>query len=344
MKYFARITIDELKIKIEKDYKIRTTESNLDTVLSTLTRQIIKDINIKFSNENCGYEKDGLRFEEEIIGYNTLRNGLTYLGCWSAGDWESPVFYIIYFNGKKLRAYVPKNGNTWNTLTREAYGNNAVKDIKNINERWPEYLEDYDDPDDFEASNAPDWDEKEIIKELEEKFQPIEKRLERLKVLSENLEEEIQKCPHCAYDGVDVKTHNFDAHAENQPINQTLPIELIQQFEQVTSNPFEYSWISERMLKPIIEYVEYGRTPGDFLCSLLKNDLFNAVRTADDQNIKLLKAYIGMFYNSLPSDCYGTREKFTRWVSLGGKNGIIKINAIKINKRVSHSDDTLDVI
>ena len=38
------------------------------------------------------------------------------------------MFFIIYWDGKKLRAYVPTDGNPWNTDTKEAYGNDEEKD------------------------------------------------------------------------------------------------------------------------------------------------------------------------------------------------------------------------
>jgi hypothetical protein len=52
------------------------------------------------------------------------REGLTYLSAWVGGDWEVPVFIIVYWDGKKLRGYIPKYGNAWNPLTNEALGNN----------------------------------------------------------------------------------------------------------------------------------------------------------------------------------------------------------------------------
>lgn len=71
-------------------------------------------------NVNCKKGYDGA---EEIAGFHTLPNGLTYLGVSAGGDWEVPVFFIMYFDGKDLRAYIPKDGNPWNTNSHQAYGN-----------------------------------------------------------------------------------------------------------------------------------------------------------------------------------------------------------------------------
>ena len=43
-----------------------------------------------------------------------------YLG-WAGSDWESPVYYILYFDkNKKLRGYIPKRGNTYNLKSKKA--------------------------------------------------------------------------------------------------------------------------------------------------------------------------------------------------------------------------------
>ena len=85
--------------------------------------QLYKDISkINFDLENMIYEsKDGLGFE-------TLPNGLAVLKILAGGDWELPVFFVIYFDGKKLRAYVPAYGNCYNADTKEAFGNNDQAD------------------------------------------------------------------------------------------------------------------------------------------------------------------------------------------------------------------------
>lgn len=52
------------------------------------------------------------------------------VGCAAGGDWEYPVFFIVYVDndGVTLRSYIPKNGNTWNYDTDSAFGNDEKAD------------------------------------------------------------------------------------------------------------------------------------------------------------------------------------------------------------------------
>lgn len=52
------------------------------------------------------------------------------VGCAAGGDWEYPVFFIVYMDhdGVTLRSYIPKNGNTWNHDTESAFGNDEKAD------------------------------------------------------------------------------------------------------------------------------------------------------------------------------------------------------------------------
>jgi hypothetical protein len=78
-----------------------------------LTPQVEKDLSkVQFDTENI-----------EVSDCQTLSNGLSFVGISSGGDWEWPIFFIIYYDGKKLRGYIPRDGNLWNTKTKQAYGN-----------------------------------------------------------------------------------------------------------------------------------------------------------------------------------------------------------------------------
>lgn len=52
------------------------------------------------------------------------------VGCAAGGDWEYPVFFVVYLDndGATLRSYVPKNGNTWNYDADSAFGNDEKSD------------------------------------------------------------------------------------------------------------------------------------------------------------------------------------------------------------------------
>jgi hypothetical protein len=139
-RYFVPISIEKLREKIESEI----------TNLCDLS-QFKKDLKVKFDCENI--TTTGEFGPKKLGGYHTLENGLTFLGVCAGGDWEIPCFFIIYFEGKKLRAYIPTDGNLWNTDTKMAYGNNAewaaqmgwdfdeedIKnniDVKNIKKRY----------------------------------------------------------------------------------------------------------------------------------------------------------------------------------------------------------------
>lgn len=59
----------------------------------------------------------------------TLANGLTFTLCHAGGDWEWPISFILYWDGKSIRAYIPSAGNHWNKKTKQAFGNDEDVDI-----------------------------------------------------------------------------------------------------------------------------------------------------------------------------------------------------------------------
>ena len=99
---------------------------------ATLNAQVMKDLRkVDFSTENLEWlPGEAYGNVGGICGFQTLPNGLTYLGVTAGGDWESPLFFIIYHDGQKLRAYIPKDGNTWNLKTKMAYGNAEGENAK----------------------------------------------------------------------------------------------------------------------------------------------------------------------------------------------------------------------
>jgi len=146
------------------DLNLAFTKEFSGCLFQDLTSKIIKDIDIRFDGENpdCDSEYSGYA---PLMGFHTLPNGLTFFGSTSGGDWEWPVLFIIYHSKKQLRAYVPRDGNLFNTSTMEAYGNQVdlteqqrlrrppeiESDIENYKRMHPdedlsgvEYLENFD--------------------------------------------------------------------------------------------------------------------------------------------------------------------------------------------------------
>jgi len=99
-------TLDSYRLR--KDYKML--DKDLKKILFDMENLEISDC--EFFDINT----------KELVGFHTLPNGLTYLGVISGGDWEYPLFFIIYFDGSTLRGYIPEEGNVFNKSFKAAYG------------------------------------------------------------------------------------------------------------------------------------------------------------------------------------------------------------------------------
>jgi hypothetical protein len=132
-RHFEPITVDELKKKIEG-----RRVDNEWVEYRRLTPTVEKDLDkVSFDCENIT-DEDTQFGSKAILGYHTLPNGMPFFGVCAGGDWESAVFFCIYWDGKKLRGYIPEKGNLWNTDTNQAYGNDDDYDLKNARKRWPD--------------------------------------------------------------------------------------------------------------------------------------------------------------------------------------------------------------
>jgi len=89
--------------------------------------------------------------------------------------------------------------------------------------------------------------------------------------------------------------------------------------DEYTFNSF---YIPKRMMPEIKMYVEEGIIPGDFLQSVISNDLFGVLGKSDNENMCNLLAYVVYFFSETPSQCWGSREKMKEWSARGGLNGI----------------------
>lgn len=122
---FAPISIDELKAKIDAALAGAGNRYNLRTVIEA-------DLKVKFGFENFEQKRNRSAADNSLMGYHTEVNGLTYCGLSAGDDGEFPVFFVVYWDGNKLRAYIPTEGNIWNKKTNKAYSANG--DAPAINE------------------------------------------------------------------------------------------------------------------------------------------------------------------------------------------------------------------
>lgn len=82
---------------------------------------------IDFSLENMSIDpKSGFSMEhsEKWLGPQKFGD-LSVIGVLAGGDWEDPVAFVIYHDGKDFRAYVPRDGNSYDLKTKQAGGNDV---------------------------------------------------------------------------------------------------------------------------------------------------------------------------------------------------------------------------
>lgn len=132
------ISETELEEKIiSRAQKIDEDVGDLHDAIVTLIYEdskIKKDLSkVDFDFENVDVGDDGYLSD---TGFHTLSNGFSYLLCGAGGDWETPVGFIIYWDGKFLRGYVPTLGNTFNLKFKCAFGSE-----ENYDENYDEVCE-----------------------------------------------------------------------------------------------------------------------------------------------------------------------------------------------------------
>jgi len=77
--------------------------------------------------------------------------------------------------------------------------------------------------------------------------------------------------------------------------------------------------IPERMMGGIQRYINNHIRPGNFLCSIICNNLKNSIAYADEENMKNIPAFVDYFYNNAPHNCWGSEKKMEAWLKLGLK-------------------------
>lgn len=89
----------------------------------------------------------------------------------------------------------------------------------------------------------------------------------------------------------------------------------------------DWTLIPEHMREGVDNWILHGLPYcGDFLAAVVCNDLREAVERADDVNRGRLADYVRFFYNYAPSGCWGSKERFDRWVRHGGLLGLTSLD------------------
>ena len=63
-------------------------------------------------------------------------------------------------------------------------------------------------------------------------------------------------------------------------------------------------------------YVRDGRPTGGFLQACIENDLSEAVKRADENNLRRIPEIVSYLYNDCPSYCWGFKGAFERWLEV----------------------------
>jgi hypothetical protein len=138
-----KISLEEFKALCQKKLNVGEEFDPYD-----LPEKIYKDIKkVEFDLENysIGSAANEKGFDKYPCGYEVLDNGLPVLFINAGGDWEFPICFCLYWNGKEFRGYVPTEGNAYNRKEMCAFGSEFTEFISEPMSR--EELEKIVDPD-----------------------------------------------------------------------------------------------------------------------------------------------------------------------------------------------------
>jgi hypothetical protein len=77
------------------------------------------------ANPDCNEQEytDYYDYTNYPCGYKILPSGIPVLLVNAGGDWEFPICFALYFDGKSIRGYIPTEGNVFDKKNKSAYGN-----------------------------------------------------------------------------------------------------------------------------------------------------------------------------------------------------------------------------
>lgn len=97
--------------------------------ISSLPHRAILDL----QEVDFGKDNQGALFPN-CFGLKELRNGMYAYFASACDAGEIPVVFMLYWDGKSIRGYIPKNGNTFNSKHMIAYGREFIHGIEPTNE------------------------------------------------------------------------------------------------------------------------------------------------------------------------------------------------------------------
>lgn len=75
-----------------------------------------------------------------------------------------------------------------------------------------------------------------------------------------------------------------------------------------------YDLLPEGIRGGVQRYVEHGVPPGGFLTAVICNDLKESFVRADENNIRRMFDIVSFFYNEVPINCWGSKERMLTWM------------------------------
>lgn len=83
-----------------------------------------------------------------------------------------------------------------------------------------------------------------------------------------------------------------------------------------------YTWrdghsvsMGHETMERLLDYINHGRHPGNFLANVISNKLGESYGSADLKNMALIPALVGYLYNEAPQACWGSTEKMHRYMT-----------------------------
>ena len=138
----------ELLKEQKKGYGYDIDWDDNDEIMETFLHEVVG-----FSNSlaNKDVQKIDFDFENSEIsneGEKALPDGTRIIWAYAGGDWEYPVYFVLYLDpDNHIRAYVPKDGNTYCHKCKCAWGTCECNDEKDSED----HLNDDDYGPDFDA-------------------------------------------------------------------------------------------------------------------------------------------------------------------------------------------------
>jgi hypothetical protein len=126
------ITLDELKSKMSKyikSYNDPSYDDDDEEFPYNLPEKVNSDLaKIEFDFENYSLGDANPNYADKgysgyPCGYKILPSGIPVLLVNAGGDWEFPICFALYYDGKGIRGYIPTDGNVFDKKNKSAYGN-----------------------------------------------------------------------------------------------------------------------------------------------------------------------------------------------------------------------------